>query len=242
MVYTLRSISNRINRIINIYSQPLILQINSNNKGNQDYINVGLLSLFIVGRDLIKNSIRSLGKNDYYSSNILIRKVFENSLVFIRLYDNSKLEEYFQLCKDLKPNNVNLFNKDEIRCKKCKFRDLSNIDESRKHFANINSKINKQDLDSRYKLMCEYTHFNLLKIGQYKHHLQSFDLKKIDTWSYDFEFHKETLGNIMLAFENLIYSIEHVCKSKSGYDKNLFDKIYSLIKKNRKNYENGTPP
>lgn len=236
----LNNIAERINDIFRKNTEPIILQININNKGNRDYNNVGLLSLFVVSRDLFKNSIKSLKKCDYYTTNILIRKVFENSLVFIRLYDNNKLKEYFQLCEDLKSNDSS-FDKDTQKCKNCKFRDLANIAESRKHFAKINQNISKQNLDLRYKVMCEYTHFNRIKIGQYKHHLKNFNMKKIDVWSYDLKTHNETLVNIILAFENLIFAVEHVCKSKNGYNKKLFDNIYQLVEKNRNEYKNVIP-
>ena len=74
-------IANRIKRTINGKYDLIFSQINTDNIGNKDVVNVGLLSLFVVSRDIINNSINSRNKNDYYSANILIRKVFENSLI-----------------------------------------------------------------------------------------------------------------------------------------------------------------
>lgn len=262
-------INNRIKYIINQYSIRIFNQINANNKGNYDFVNVGLLSLYMKSRDLIKSALFHRNKNDYYSANILIRTVFENPLIFIRLYDEQFLQLFFEIKKHSKHNSdlsdsgiLRLMKQRYLFCQRNKLLseqnlkkldnyisngklkaaikiidfEISNISESRNHFAKINPNITKQDLDERYKNMCEYTHFGLLKIGQYKHHLEKVDFSN-KTFSYDFEFDKETTANILLSFENLIYAIEHICKSKIDYNKNLFDKIYNLFEKNRTKYK-----
>src|SRR3989339_1358338 len=225
-------IANRIKRTINGKYDLIFSQINTDNIGNKDVVNVGLLSLFVVSRDIINNSINSRNKNDYYSANILIRKVFENSLIYIRLHDIQKLGDYFQLCNEVKSENIIKFDKSTQKTKKDSFFNLSNIKESRNHFVKINSNVAQEIIDKKYSRLCEFTHFNLLQIGQYKHHLKQFQIDKKNIWSYDSEFDKETIGHIMLSVENLIFAIEHSCKNKKKYDKKIFDKLYKLIEKN----------
>ncbi|MCK5176935.1 MAG: hypothetical protein KAQ92_04375 [Candidatus Aenigmarchaeota archaeon] len=261
----LDKINNRIKYIINQYSIKIFSQINANNKGNYDFINVGLMSLYMKSRDLIKSALFHRNKNNYYSANILIRTVFENPLIFIRLYDEQSLELFFKIkkysknnsrlsdnellelmkiCKQSKLLSDKTLNKLENHILKKKIEaaikiinfEISDISKSRKHFAKINKKISKQDLDDRYKNMCEYTHFGLLKIGQYKHHLQKVNFSNND-FSYDYDFDKETIANIILSLENLIFATEHICKNKVNYDKKMFDKIYYLFDKNRAKYK-----
>ena len=173
------------------------------------------LSLFIVSNDLIHNAIFHRNKNDYYSANILIRKVYENPFVLNRLYGKNKILDFFEnkLSKDL--TNVN-----SAICRFCKDFEVSDVD--------------KKSIINNYDLLCRCTHYNLLNIGQYKQHIKEFNLEQRKLRTYNFKSDKDTVTFITLSFQNMIAVIEKMSAKKPKYDKKIFDRIFNIIEISKK--------
>lgn len=228
-------ICKRTLRTFNNYYDIIFSEINENIKSKNDLDFIFLSSLFVISYDIIKNSINLRNKNDYYSSNILILKIYENVPVYYKIDKEQNFEEFKRLSKII--NDKDKFwqySSEEQEEYQKKFNDISGIKSAIFSFGKLlnYNKNERKILYAKYEILCCYKHLNLLKIGQYKHYSGSLNLGLKGAKTYDLETDKETINHIIHSFDYLMRLINYKCPNNS-----FFKKIKILVDRNSEDYD-----